>query len=354
MNSTVGETEAALDFFQRLRRSFETAHKQAGCDERFFKLGNFTLRLCFAGPALAAQITPALNHLSATLITDADLTVLLWDDITTETTLPTLPWQTQTTHEQFDTVKALNTERFFVTFNEYGGILNAFDAATNTALFWLRDGRHVPTHEASTPLRNILHWFLMHNGAHFIHSGAVGFASGGVLLAGKAGSGKSTTAVACLESTLHYTADDYSMLAAEPEPQVYSLYATAKLHGHNLERVAHIHAAVVNKDELKREKATVLLYPAWQEKLLYHFPLRAILLPRVTGAHDTKLVPATTAESIRALTLSTVLILPRTDAATVQKLNRLIVQVPAYHLELGTDMTQIPQVILNYLNHTTN
>lgn len=352
MNSDLG-ARTALEFFDGLHSAFETASRKGGCDERFFQLGSFTLRLCFAGPALAAQITPALNHLATVPTGNPDLTVLLWDDVTTETILPTFPWQTQPTREQFATVQALNTRRFFVTFNEYGGILNAFDATTRTALFWLRDGQHVPTHETATPLRNLLHWFLMHNDAHFIHSGAVGTPAGGVLLAGKAGSGKSTTAVACLESELQYAADDYSMLSAEPEPHVYSLYATAKLHGHTLARVAHVKATVVNPHELD-EKATVLLYPAWQEKLLYHFPLRAILLPRVTGARDTKLVPATTAASIRALTLSTVLILPRTDAVTVQKLNHLIARVPAYHLELGTDMTQIPNIIMNYLEHASN
>lgn len=342
---------AAYAFFEQLHRSFETATQDTGCTERYFKLGNQTLRLAFAGSTLATQITPALEHLATLPTEGADLTVLLWDDVTSQTTLPPLPWQNQTTHAQFATVQALNTDRIFVSYNEYGGILNVYDVVNHTALFWLRDGRNVPTHEAATPLRNLLHWFLMHHNAHFIHSGAVGTATGGVLLAGKAGSGKSTTAVACLASDLLYTADDYCMLAADPAPRVYALYATAKLHGANLERVAHVGPAVVNKHELATDKATVQLYPAWQDKLLLQFPLRAILLPRVTGGRDTNLVPATTAESIRALTLSTVMILPRTDAATVRKLNRLLAQVPAYHLELGSDMAQIPQIILKVLAH---
>ncbi len=359
MNAETG----AFEFFETMHRAFEVACARTGTTERFFKIGAHTLRLCFAegrddgqedgrddpAPTFAARMTRALAHLASPPMPNPALNVLLWDDATTDTRLPRLPWQFQSTAKQFATIHSLNTERIYATFNEYGGILNVFDVETNTALFWTPDARRVPTHEWSTPLRNILHWFWMHNGAFMIHSGAVGLPNGGVLLAGKAGAGKSTTAVACLESELRYAADDYCVLAAEPQPWVYSMYSSAKLHGENLARVPHIKHVVANAGELGTEKATVMLHEAWAEKLILQFPLRAIFLPRVSGARDTQLFPATYAESIRALTLSTISIMPRTDSFAVQKLNRLIQTIPAYHLELGTDMKQIPQVILKIL-----
>lgn len=343
----------APEFVESLRAAFENACRGSDRIERDFKIGLLSFRLCMAGVTLAEQMTRALEHLAHPAVQNPDLTVLLWDDATTGTKLPPLPWRSQPTRLQFETIQRLNTSRFYVSFNEYGGILNGYDAASGTAFFWLADGRNVPTHEWSTPLRNILHWFLMRHGAHFIHSGAVGTPFGGVLLAGKGGSGKSTTAVECLNSNLQFAADDYCAVTADP-PTIYSLYSSAKLHGENLARVPHIKAVVANKHELPADKATALLHRVWNEKLVLQMPLRAILLPRVSDRRDTTLTAASTLDSIRALTMSTISFLPRTDAAAVLQLNRLVASMPAYHLCLGTDMAQVSQTISRLLERFEN
>lgn len=348
MSTAPAARQNAPEFVETLQAAFERACRGSDRIERDFGIGPLSFRLRVANAVLAEQMTRALEHLSLPTVQNPDLTVLLWDDVTTHTQLPPLPWHSLPTRLQFETIQQLNTSRIYLSFNEYGGILNGYDTASNTAFFWLEDGRSVPTHEWSTPLRNILHWFLMRHGAHFIHSGAVGLPSGGVLLAGKGGSGKSTTAVECLNSPLQYAADDYCVVTANP-PTVYSLYSSAKLHGDNLARVPHVYPVVANRHELPTEKATVLLQDKWNEKLVLQMPLRAILLPRVCGGRDTTLTPASALDAIRALTMSTISFLPRTDAATVRRLNHLVASLPLFHLCLGTEMAQVPQTISRLL-----
>jgi hypothetical protein len=54
-----------------------------------------------------------------------------------------------------------------------------------------------------------------------------GYGYGRRTVAGKGGSGKSTTALACLDSPLVYASDHYCSLTNEPAPYVYSLYDSA-------------------------------------------------------------------------------------------------------------------------------
>lgn len=353
MSESASGEQTAPEFIETIRTAFAHACRGSDWIERDFKMGPLSFRLRVASKTLAEQMTRALEHLSLPVVQNPDLTVFLWDDVVSRTKLPPLPWQSLPPRLQFETIERLNTPQFYVSFNEYGSILNAYDNESNTAFFWLEDGRRVPTHEWSTPLRNILHWFLMRHGAHFIHSGAVGLPSGGVLLAGKSGSGKSTTAVGCLNSTLQFAADDYCVVTSNPHI-VYSLYSSAKLRSENLARVPHVTPVVANRHELHAEKATALLQHAWNEKLVLKMPVRAILLPRVCGQRDTTLTPASPLDSIRALTMSTISFLPRTDIATVQQLNRFVTSLPAFHLCLGTDMAQVPQIISRLLEGFEN
>ena len=78
---------------------------------------------------------------------------------------------------------------------------------------------------------------------------------GGVLLAGKGGSGKSTTALTCLNSELQYVSDDYCVVVAQPSPFAYNLYCTAKVRADNTHRVPHLMPTVSNGNRLGDEKA---------------------------------------------------------------------------------------------------
>lgn len=306
----------------------------------------------FASPELANKMTPALEHLEIAKSQNPDLTIFIWDDYTTNSKMQPFPWADSPHKRQSFIIGMLNMEMIYMTYNAFEHILNVYDATSQTAFFWVPDARKVPSDELTSPIQNILHKFLMPKGAYLVHAGAVGTPCGGILLAGKGGTGKSTSVLGCLNSQLSYAADNCTLLTGGSNPTAYSLYSSARLHGQTLWRVPHVIPSVVNTPNLKHEKAVMFLNQMWREKLISQFPLRAIFLPHVTSSLDTKLTPATTKDAIHALILSTVAQLPQTDPHTVQELIKIIQSVPAYHLELGTKMEQIPRVILKFLKES--
>jgi hypothetical protein len=139
-------------------------------------------------------------------------------------------------------------------------------------------------------------------------------------------------------------------VATDPVPYAYSIYNSAKLSPDNIYRVPYLRSAISNADRLDTQKAIFFLQQHYPEKLVTGFPIRAILLPHITGLLETTLTPASSMASLSALLLSTMRQLPGADKATLRIIEQFIEQVPSYHLELGTDLAQIPEVILGLLS----
>jgi hypothetical protein len=348
-----------LAFFQTLHLCFQRIAQAAATHDRFYNIGGYTLQLRFASERMAAQMTPAISHLEIPSAAGPDLTICLWDNATTQTQLPGLmpafirifQWYW---HEYLDgrmNVKALCSDRFQMHFKLGPNILSALDFQQNLALYWIDDTALLPYWEQGSPLQNILSWWTSRQQRQYVHAAAVGTATGGVLLAAKGGSGKSTSALSCLNSSLTYASDDYCLIATDPIPYVYSLYNTAKLKSaKDLERFPDLAPLVTNGDRLDEEKALIFLNQHFPEKVVSGFPLRAILVPKITGERDTRLSRSTAIAALKALAPSTLFQLSGTGESSFQMMSNLVKKVPCYTLELGTDITQIPQVILEFLN----
>jgi hypothetical protein len=352
----VGFFDACLDRFQQAEKA------AGGSAERFFKIDRYAVRLQFAGSALVSSLTPALAHLVVPPFSKADLSIFVWDSVSTQTAWPTLPWFQYSGHI---TSTGEKIENLYTPRGDIRGYCNdricthvgdrlfsLLDLQRNLAIYWCKDAGSLPLYERGAPLRSILHWWLRDRGLQLIHAAAVGNASGGVLLAGKGGSGKSTTALIGLNSSLLYLSDDYSLIRIDPAPCVYSIYNTAKVRPDNLERVPHLHRALINADRLDSEKALFFIHQRYPEKIVKRLPLRAILLPRVTGRVDTTLTSASCRDALAALSLSTLHQLAGSGRELLQTIGRLVTQLPTYHLHLGMDLTQIPEVISTVLQES--
>ena len=73
-------------------------------------------------------------------------------------------------------------------------------------------------------------------------------------------------------------------------------------------------------------------------------------MPRITGRPHTRAVPTTHAAALVALAPSTVLQLHTAGSEALQYMARLVREVPAFVLELGSDVSEIPGVILALLD----
>ena len=351
-----------LTYCRLVQEGFQRAVRVAGAIDRFYRIGHYTICLRFAGSALIPSLTPALSHL-ATEPTTPDLTVCLWDSASTGTQLPLLVnslvelvrlhWTDYLgTRKE---IKAYDSDRIRTNFHIGPNILSVLDQQQNLGFYWIKDAEEIPYWEKGSPLQAILNWWTAKHQLQYVHAGAVGNEFGGVLLAGKGGSGKSSTALACIDSPLVYASDDYCLVETAPAPYVYSLYNTAKLKGQaDLERFPRLAPLISNCDRLNTEKAMLFLHQQHPEKIVQGFPIRAILMPQVTGKRDTALRPTSAGVALRALAPSTMFQLSGTSQAAFQIMASLVKQVPCYVLELGTDMVQIPRIISALLSDVTH
>ena len=89
----------------------------------------------------------------------------------------------------------------------------------------------------------------------------------------------------------------------------------------------------------------MLLHDSFGEKVAIGFPLRAILIPRITGRSETTIEPASPAAALKALAPSTLLQLPGEGRETMARLSALARRVPAYTLNAGTGMGGIAESV---------
>jgi hypothetical protein len=144
---------------------------------------------------------------------------------------------------------------------------------------------------------------------------------------------------------LRYAGDDYTLVRVGPAPYVHLLYSTAKLDPDCLKRFPHLAASVDNRDRLDREKAMLYLHESQSESLIAGFPIRAVLVPEITGKPYTSLEPVPQSRAMLALAPTTTKHLPAARAKTVAKLAQLTKSVSCYRLLAGTDLAQIPAVL---------
>jgi len=349
---TAKETRPAA-FFEQVYHAFQQAERLAGDPvDRFYTIGGYTVRLRFAGPALVPFITPALEHLAAEPGLTPALTVCLWDSASTHTEMPPPPWSADdyiARGEAYGYI-VMNADHIYTVFELETGTLSLLDTRLNLAVFWTYDFRQLPYHERGAPLRVILHYWMRNCECQLVHAAAVGMSRGGVLLTGKSGAGKSTTALACLSSELLYAGDDYVLLNRQSTPFAYSLYNSAKLDADHIQRLPHLLPIVNNPEKLDTEKALIFLHDHYPDKLTLGFPVRAILVPQVTGLSETRLKKVSPATGLTALAPTTIFQLPGARREVFQELSKFVKQVPSYVLEVGTNLSRIPDVILGLLS----
>lgn len=342
-------------YFDALMTGFCRAGQAVGgVEDRVYMIGGHAVRLRFAGRGLIPPLTRALAHLAIEARPATALTVNLWDSASTGVGLPLLArdlvdlvrlrWfeRLDGRHE----IKGYDSPRIRTTFHLGPDILSALDTERATAVYWVNDAAALPYYERGYPLQNILNWWAESHALHFVHAGAVGLPSGGVLVAGAGGSGKSSTCLTCGLAGMAFAGDDYSLVTLDPAPYAYSLYNTSKLRAEvELNRYPGMRSWLANGDRLADEKPMFFFREQFPDRVALGFPLKAILLPRVTGQRDTSLEPAAPMTAFRLIAPSTLLQLSGTGQPAFSLLSRLVRRVPAYTLHLGTDTEQIPHAI---------
>ncbi len=323
--------------------SFEKAIAAAGLVGHNVEVAGMSVRLRFAGPALEPAVMPAFAHLPPPSDGPPDLDVFLWDSGSTGM-VP--PWERLSGRHGIlrpgdpDNAKAAPARAVYQPVEEAFSMVDG-----GRAMFWALDASLLPNWERAAPLRHVFSLALQSSGLHVVHAGAVGGEDGGVLLIGPGGSGKSTAALACLDSCLTYAGDDYVIVDPAGTPWVHSLYSSGKLELPQSRRFGHLDADHRPRQD---EKALFFVHAQNPDRTTKGFPLRAVLIP-CFGGHDsrhTSIEPISSkAEVLAALAPSTVFQLPAAGSSTLTALAKLVESLPAYRLRTGTDLSAIPSAI---------
>jgi hypothetical protein len=336
-------------------RSFAEAAEASGAPiERLYGVADGTVRVRFADSRIERALAPALTHLAAPE-SRPDLNVDVWDSSCgasrpeIDGLVPATGTDDLRNHHAPGASYHFDDGTLQGLYQPGPDILSAISGEGTHAWFWVADAARLPYWDRAAPLRHILSWWLSGRGVLQVHGGAVGTPSGGILLVGRGGSGKSTTTLATLlDPRLLYAGDDYVALSTLGEPWVHSLYCSAKVDPDNLARVPHVRAMVANADRLDAEKAVAYVGDSYATRLTRGFPLAAIVLPKITPTGP-RVVATSPAEALKALAPSTVLQRRPPRPAELAHLRRLTEAVPAFALDLGPRPAEVPRVIVDLL-----
>jgi hypothetical protein len=221
------------------------------------------------------------------------------------------------------------------------------DLDRRLGLVWAPSPDDITYSEQASPFRLIFHWWTSSLGLVQLHGGAVGESSGGVLIVGGGGRGKSTTSLACLLDGMSYVGDDYVLVDTGEAPTVYSLHGTAKLEHHHVQTFPELQARVSDISGPGDAKSVVYVEP--EDGLARSLPLKAILAPRVAGHERTTVHPISGQEALRAAAPSTILQLSGYEGISFGRLAGLVRRLPTFRLELGTDIGTIAPAVRRLL-----
>lgn len=326
--------------FSNLQEFYHQSAQKLGYVERFYTIAGYTIHLCFAGTALLPAITNALAHLATAPTVTPDLTIYLADSASSgiEMPLPTVA----------PGMYRLEEEGLY--FCHYGEGLwqEVFAPHLQLGIFAIDTASDYPGY--ASPLRNILLWWLAQHELYGLHAAAVGTQDSAALIVGNSGSGKSTTAITCLQAGLTYLGDDFCIVKAADRLQVYSLYSSGKLCDDSRRRLAPHATTEVHIDD--HHKMVYQWHPHFKAQLPSSLPIQAILLPTFSGGTQTSVHPATTSEAFTALVTTTLRVtsLPtRIVQNLLTAMKCLAQQTPCYHLALGTETGQIAATITRLL-----
>ncbi len=234
-------------------------------------------------------------------------------------------------------------------FDHASNSLSMLDREKGVALFWTRTARDLPSHARGAPFRTIFGWWLESHERVLVHAGAVAKQNRAVLLIGPGGSGKSTVALLCLKAGWQYLADDYCIIDLSEtnlSPRVFSLYQTAKISRDWWPRLRILDAS---NSEPFDDKQLFFLGENFPDRIDSSASCRGCLLPVVANRGDTRIVPATKGEAVRALAPSSIFQNAVAPNPAFRRIGEFISQVPVANLELGESLDEIAPQMDDYL-----
>jgi hypothetical protein len=311
-------------------------------EESYFELAGRPVRLRAAGPALGQHLSRPFVHLRIGPRPPSELALQadLWDECSTAIPRPLADPRDQvglSWPSAYGAVTAPPSGRY-VRFQRFQHV-SWLSPPLRRLIGWRLCGQ-LPFFERTRPLPALLSIWCESQGVQMLHAGLVALAGQGVLLAGTGGSGKSTTALACLHEGFEYLSDDTCGLEEQADGSFvgHSLFCTARLDPRQFAALPAYGRGAYQSDDPQEHKWLVHLDDHFPDRLRRSVPLRALALPRVVDSPRSRVRPATRGEALRQIAPSSLLLNFGPQRRGLDRLFRLVERLPAFHLELGRDL----------------
>ncbi len=302
-------------------------------EARSYEVGAHPLRLEFAGQALQPVLADAFAHLRMNEVADSPFTIRIWDCTEQRLPLPRLDWNTLHAHGYRGFSDGVYGFHYF----ESIGALSFVNLAEKRAYYVVRDAMALPWWVRGSPLQVILGIWLRSQGTQLTHVAAVGDDKHCVLLAGKGGSGKTTTALSCVLDGLNYLGEDYCLLTPGESPLVHSIYQTAKWTPQTRRFYPRFEHFVTNPESGVEEKSLLFYQQMFPERIRTALPAKAVISLSVGSADMPRIRATALSTSLKNLSLSTVRQLPFFDTTTLNLLRSFATGLQHYEIQLGFD-----------------
>ncbi len=332
--------------FAAMEGAFERARQDQPerARQTFYRFGRKLVRMRILGRALAEQITRPFSHLLESEPPDESpqLQIDLWDE--RETGIACRPCKVcgeiTTTRPRF----IASEDGRFGTY-QYRRSMVAFDRVKPRMLGWFARSDQLELPDLSRPLYAPLLLWHRDRGIRAVHAAAVHRRGFGVLFAGPAGCGKSTSALSCVCEGFSYLGDDYVGLEDQNDGTFrgFSLYNSAHVDSEHLKRFPALATRAIRVSP--ESKSLVLIPQVFPDRIASAAPMRLLVLPRVTDNSDARVRGATKGQALMRLAPSSLLWLPHAREAGMDLMARFVEAVPCRWIDLGRNLDSIaPQI----------
>jgi len=346
--ATVGSPEALA--LRELEAGFGRAARRQRLRRARLGLAGGTVEVEVAGEALFERLTAALRHLALDGPDGGrapDLRVTLWDaDERPPAGPPPAPGHVPTGPP----IASASPDGRFVLHRRTHAVV-AMDRARGSVAGWFRDVDRLPLYDRGRPLHPQLLLWNQDRGAPPLHAGLVARGGRGALFVGEGGSGKTTSALACLLHGFDFLGDDYVSLRGRPGGGFagHGVYGSTHVAPDHLARFPALVPHAVAPVWEGEDKAVVFLADVHPGRLARESPIDALFLPTVrSGA--TRVRPATPAQAVLRLVQGALALATHAGSGRMETLFRLAAATPAFWLDLGAELDEIPLVVQRTLD----